>query len=526
MRCRFNRNLAGASNDPPRGLNSSDISVRQLPTKMKRRVLIGLYGFLWVLLLQVSWSEEAAFSFDIDSDGEAGALTDGLLLLRHLFGFSGSSLTDGVVATNADRSSAAEIEAYLSGHSSSVDIDRDESNGALTDGLLFLRYLFGFRGDTLVNGAVGNDAARSSSGQIESYLDDWTPTIDTNDQSWGFTRINAATQGLNEDGVVDVLAHIFGDAATQAAMLVRNGYVVGERYADGYVAGDLGTSWSVAKSLYAAAVGVAIDEGLITSLDQRASDFLSEWKGTDKENIPIRVLLEMRAGLPGEGTDLFSQADQSAFALNQDLVNQPGVTFLYSNTTSQLLEPLIRRATGEDAHTYLTTKILTPIGIDMSNVGLWFDPTGTNPMTYCCIDMRPEDFARFGVLFARGGRWAGTRLLSSDFVSQSLTAQSDYYGLHWWVLNANYFGGYTPPVQVKAAHGLNGQHIYVWSQEDIVLVVLTIYQPPTNGDYVLSLSNWPRTCEARNTCNSSTGEEVDSYSEWQLIELLAALVSE
>ena len=167
MRCRFNRNSAGASNDPPRGLNSSDISVRQLPTKMKRRVLIGLYGFMWVLLLQVSWSEEAAFSFDIDSDGEAGALTDGLLLLRHLFGFSGSSLTDGVVAINADRSSAAEIEAYLSGHSSSVDIDRDESNGALTDGLLFLRYLFGFRGDTLVNGAVGNDAARSSSGQIE-----------------------------------------------------------------------------------------------------------------------------------------------------------------------------------------------------------------------------------------------------------------------------------------------------------------------------------------------------------------------
>jgi hypothetical protein len=108
---------------------------------MKRRVLIGLHGFMWVVFLQVSWSEEAAFSFDIDSDGEAGALTDGLLLLRHLFGFSGSSLTDGVVATNADRSSAAEIEAYLSGHSSSVDIDRDESNGALTDGLLFLRYL-------------------------------------------------------------------------------------------------------------------------------------------------------------------------------------------------------------------------------------------------------------------------------------------------------------------------------------------------------------------------------------------------
>ncbi|MEE3278160.1 MAG: hypothetical protein VX211_00050, partial [Pseudomonadota bacterium] len=244
---------------------------------MKQRVVIGLCGFVWVLLAQVSWSEDASFSFDIDSDGEAGALTDGLLLLRHLFGFSGSSLTDGVVASNATRSSAADIEAYLSGYSTNVDIDRDESNGALTDGLLFLRYLFGFRGETLVNGAIGDDAVRSSSGQIESYLDDWTPTVDANDQSWGLTRINAATQGLNEDGVVDVLAHIFGDSATQAVMLVRNGYVVGERYAEGYDSSDLGTSWSVAKSLYAAAVGIAIDEGWITSLDQRASDFLSEW---------------------------------------------------------------------------------------------------------------------------------------------------------------------------------------------------------------------------------------------------------
>ena len=129
---------------------------------MKQRVVIGLCGFVWVLLAQVSWSEDAAFSFDIDSDGEAGALTDGVLLLRHLFGFSGDSLTEGVIATNADRSSAIEIETYLSDYSHKIDIDGDGSKGALTDGLLLLRYLFGFRGDTLVNGAVGEGAARTS----------------------------------------------------------------------------------------------------------------------------------------------------------------------------------------------------------------------------------------------------------------------------------------------------------------------------------------------------------------------------
>ena len=187
---------------------------------MKQRVVIGLCGFVWVLLAQVTWSEDDSFSFDIDSDGEAGALTDGVLLLRHLFGFSGDSLTEGVIATNADRSSAIEIETYLSDYSHKIDIDGDGSKGALTDGLLLLRYLFGFRGDTLVNGAVGEGAARTSAGKVERYLDDWTPFDDTNGESWGMTRANAWTQGLDDDKVIDLLDHVYTDTAVQAAMLV------------------------------------------------------------------------------------------------------------------------------------------------------------------------------------------------------------------------------------------------------------------------------------------------------------------
>jgi hypothetical protein len=111
------------------------------------------------------------FTFDIDADETAVALSDGLLVLRHLFGFSGASLTDAAVGTSATRASAAEITAYLDGNDSQLDIDGDGATEALSDGLLVLRYLFGFRGDSLIVGAVTANATRTTATEIESYIE-------------------------------------------------------------------------------------------------------------------------------------------------------------------------------------------------------------------------------------------------------------------------------------------------------------------------------------------------------------------
>ena len=314
---------------------------------------------------------------------------------------------------------------------------------------------------------------------------------------------------------------MFTDRAVQSALLVADGTVITERYADGYDVASLGTSWSVAKSFYSAAVGVAIDRGYIASLDQRASDFFTGWAGTNKAAITVRDLLEMRAGLPDP--NIFVQYDQTAFSLAQDRVRARGTTFQYSNITSQLFEPLIRRATGMDAHDWLAATILEPIGVDRSAIGMWLDPTGAQPLTYCCLDMRLDDFARFGVLFASGGDWEGETIITEDYVHTSLSAQSPFYGLQWWVMNASYFEGVEPPIAVSAAHGLEGQHIYVWPDGNVVLVVLTRYEHDRNQGYVLSLENYPSTCAARNTCPGAQGARVPSYDEHMLLNRLAAL---
>ena len=110
------------------------------------------------------------FSFDVDDDGEAKALTDGLLVIRHLFGFSGEALTAGALGSNAKRTTSEDIGAYLGSATTELDIDGDEEAKALTDGLLLIRQLFGFTGNALISGAVGETAERATASLIQSYI--------------------------------------------------------------------------------------------------------------------------------------------------------------------------------------------------------------------------------------------------------------------------------------------------------------------------------------------------------------------
>ena len=124
-----------------------------------------------LLAVGIGWFSNAEnFDLDIDSDWQTGALTDGLLILRHLFGFSGSTLTSGATGLGASRSSPEVVRDFLLTNVAELDVDGDSETDALTDGLLILRYLFGFRGDTLISAALSGSASRSEASDIESYL--------------------------------------------------------------------------------------------------------------------------------------------------------------------------------------------------------------------------------------------------------------------------------------------------------------------------------------------------------------------
>ncbi len=108
--------------------------------------------------------------FDVDGDGSVQALSDGLMLVRDMFEFTGDALIAQAIAAGSTNTTAAAISTRLAQLDPALDVDRNGTVDALTDGLLILRYLFGFRGEVLVNDALGEGATRSTAAQIETYL--------------------------------------------------------------------------------------------------------------------------------------------------------------------------------------------------------------------------------------------------------------------------------------------------------------------------------------------------------------------
>ena len=113
-------------------------------------------------------------TWDFDGNGEADALTDGLILLRHAFGVSGPSLTNGVMALNSTMSSE-EVAVAVEKAAMIADVDGNGEVNALTDALIVLRYLFGLRDQVLVDGVIASDATRISVEAIEQHIEFFMP---------------------------------------------------------------------------------------------------------------------------------------------------------------------------------------------------------------------------------------------------------------------------------------------------------------------------------------------------------------
>jgi hypothetical protein len=119
---------------------------------------------------QIPLTGTSGSNVDIDGNEQFDALTDGLLVLRSMFGLTGTSLISGAVASDATYADAVDIESRITGLGNRLDIDDNGNIDALTDGLIVLRYLFGLTGDTLIKGVVAADANRVSATEIEAHM--------------------------------------------------------------------------------------------------------------------------------------------------------------------------------------------------------------------------------------------------------------------------------------------------------------------------------------------------------------------
>ena len=240
-------------------------------------------------------------------------------------------------------------------------------------------------------------------------------------------------------------------------------------------------SWSVAKSMLHAVVGMLVGDGL---LDPGARADVPAWDGRDdpRRAITVADLLAMRDGLAfaeeyedAGSSDVIEmlfgrgRADMAAFAADRPLVVPPGTRFNYSTGSTMVLSGIVARVLGPGGpyRSYLDERLFGPLG--MASATATFDDAGAW-VAGSYVHATARDFARFGLLALRDGVWDGRRLLPDGWVDSGRTPRSvdpddgHLYGHHWWT-RPDPFGTFW-------AAGHDGQFIDVVPGLDLVLVRL------------------------------------------------------
>lgn len=230
---------------------------------------------------------------------------------------------------------------------------------------------------------------------------------------------------------------------SRALLIWRDGKLEAQYYAPGDGPATLLNAKSLAKPLSAIAIGRAIRMGAIASLDQSASDFISEWRGTAKAAITIRQLLNMTSGLLEQGfsknpDNIWSRAylhPEHDRIMIQDypLAIPPGTQFGYSNVSGDLIALIVERATGKRYAAFLSEEVLRPIGAAGGTI--WIDRPGGLAHSGCCTMLPAQTFLRLGLLLMDDGVVAGKRLLPPGYVAEMRTGtpQNPRYGLGVWL---------------------------------------------------------------------------------------------
>jgi CubicO group peptidase (beta-lactamase class C family) len=280
-----------------------------------------------------------------------------------------------------------------------------------------------------------------------------------------------------------------GEMFTQGVVVIRGGALVAERYAASKDKAAWAASWSAAKSFTSSLIGILIDRGEIPSVDEPLTTFYPEWEGTDKAPITLRDVLQMQSGLEfredyfdpsSEMLKMGTSPDELAFMIDRTVHAPPGTRWHYSSGDTMLLSGIIQRITGKNAFEFGSEVLFNEIGM-LNQPTEWWEDGADHTLGYCCLDTPTRNFARFGLLFLRDGKWDQKQVISSEWVQKSTedVAQGfQGYAYQWWLAEQD--GETKLPLDMYAAEGQDDQIIYVIPSLDLVVVRNSMYdKPPT-----------------------------------------------
>lgn len=304
------------------------------------------------------------------------------------------------------------------------------------------------------------------------------------DDTYNWPAAIPAAQGLNADLLSVGIEQAKNTEYMYSLLIVRNGYLILEEYFNGQLKNMANVIESASKSYTSALIGISLDKGFIDSTEQKMIDFFPEYENLlsdyqEKNDITLKHLLMMRSGFPFDldydCLDHLSNSDDwIEFGFKLDLEAVPGEKWAYASISSHILSAIITKASGKSTLDFAQEYLFDPLKITIAR---WqTDPKGYNTGGWG-IFMTPRDMARFGFLFLNKGKIEGKRVVSEEWINESIKGYSVctwpsgsfhnlMYGYQWW--SASSCGH-----NLYMAQGRGGQNIVIIPDLNMVVVTTT-----------------------------------------------------
>ena len=265
---------------------------------------------------------------------------------------------------------------------------------------------------------------------------------------------------------------------TAGLVIVQDGKIRFERYGLGFDADGRWTSFSVAKSFTSTLVGAAIQDGYISSLEDKVSRYIPDLRGSAYDDVTIRQLLTMSSGVrwnedyedPNADVAKFNNAKPEAgvdatvsYMRKLPRAHPPGEVWHYDTGETNLIGVLVSSATKKSLATYLEERIWHPAG--MASTATWLQGKTGHEIAGCCLQAATRDYARLGLFVLANGNVGGRQIVPPDWFDQATRKQKDIgqpgrgYGFQWWTYDDGSF----------AAQGIYGQGIFIDPKRRLVI---------------------------------------------------------
>ncbi|MDX3191285.1 serine hydrolase [Streptomyces sp. MN03-5084-2B] len=279
--------------------------------------------------------------------------------------------------------------------------------------------------------------------------------------AWPAGPIVQLPMGYRFQGRTRSSAEFLVETDTAALLVIVDGAI---RYEGYWLTGGPKVTWlsmSVAKSFVSCLVGIALEEGLIGSVDQPISDYVRVRPGSAYDGVSIEKVLQMSSG--ARWNEDYNDPESDVHQISRAMLGlgggldgyvarmvrdtAPDTVCRYNSGETQVLGALLARATGRTVADYMREKLVEPLGFE--SPGFWITDLRGTEMSYAGLNLTARDFAKLGELYRNGGIWEGRRIVSEEWVRRSTSVSSPVrepgrpivgdqpidlgYGYQWWL---------------------------------------------------------------------------------------------